>query len=114
MPHFIIDCSENILNQQLPEKIMQQVYDTADATGLFAKGDIKVRINPFKYFTVGNNQADFIHIIAYIMGGRTTDQKKNLATEVVKKLKTIFPEVPVISIDVKDIDKNTYCNRTMV
>ena len=48
MPHFVIDCSENILNLKSPEEIIQTVYDTAESTGLFDITDIKVRINPFK------------------------------------------------------------------
>ena len=48
MPHFIIDCSENIISQKSPNDIMQKVYDTAGSTQLFDKGDIKVRINPFR------------------------------------------------------------------
>ena len=114
MPHFIIDCSENILNLKPAEEIIKEVYDTADATGLFAKGDIKVRINPFNLFTVGNTRDDFIHIIAHIMEGRSTEQKKSLSTDVVRKLKTSLPDVPIISIDVRDINKATYCNRKMV
>lgn len=27
MPHFIIDCSENIIHQRTPDEIMQAVYD---------------------------------------------------------------------------------------
>ncbi|MDN5212726.1 5-carboxymethyl-2-hydroxymuconate Delta-isomerase [Fulvivirgaceae bacterium BMA12] len=114
MPHFIIDCSENILNLKPAEEIIREVHDTADATGLFAKGDIKVRINPFNLFTVGNSKDDFIHIIAHIMGGRSSTQKKNLSTQIIKKLKTFFPDVPIISMDVRDIDKTTYSNRKMV
>jgi 5-carboxymethyl-2-hydroxymuconate isomerase len=39
MPHFIIDCSENIIEQESPEALMQAVYDIAEATGLFAVDD---------------------------------------------------------------------------
>lgn len=43
MPHFIIDCSENVIQQKSPDEIMQAVYAVAEATGLFAPNDIKVR-----------------------------------------------------------------------
>ena len=36
MPHFIIDCSEDIIQQESPDEIMQAVYEVAAATGLFA------------------------------------------------------------------------------
>lgn len=76
MPHFIIDCSENILKLKTPQDIIQKVYNTAELTNLFDKGDIKVRINPFEFYTIGNTKNDFINIFANIMEGRTISQKK--------------------------------------
>ena len=114
MPHFVIDCSEHIIKLKSPEEIIQQVYNTADASGLFTKGDIKVRINPFQYYTVGNTSDDFIHVFGNIMEGRTADQKKKLSESIVSKLKSMFPDVPIISINIRDFEKATYCNKTMV
>ncbi|QKJ64593.1 5-carboxymethyl-2-hydroxymuconate Delta-isomerase [Flavobacterium sp. M31R6] len=114
MPHFVIDCSENILNLKSPQEIMQAVYDTAESTGLFSPGDIKVRINPFQYYNVGNTTDDFIHIFANIMEGRTITQKSNLSNKIVSQLKLMFPEVPILSINIRDFEKATYCNKSMV
>lgn len=114
MPHFVIDCSQNILNLKSPEEIMQTVYDTAESTGLFDVGDIKVRINPFQYYNVGNTKDDFIHIFANIMEGRTTDQKSSLSNKIIGQLKILFPEVPILSINIRDFEKATYCNKSMV
>ncbi|MGD1960492.1 MAG: 5-carboxymethyl-2-hydroxymuconate Delta-isomerase [Fulvivirga sp.] len=114
MPHFVIDCSENILSLRSPEDLIQQVYDTADSINLFDAGDIKVRINPFKFYTVGNSKNDFIHIFANIMEGRTTEQKRNLSNKIITQLKQMFPDVPVISMNIRDFEKSTYCNKSMV
>ena len=114
MPHFVIDCSENIIQLKTPEEIIQKVYDAAESTTLFDKGDIKVRINPFKYYNIGNTKNDFIHVFANIMEGRTTLQKSNLSKSIVSELKLMFPDVPVISINIRDFEKATYCNKTMV
>ena len=114
MPHFVIDCSETVLNQQSPENIMQAVYITADLTGLFGEGEIKVRINPFKHFKLGEEKEDFIHVFAYIMQGRNTGQKSDLSKQIIITLKGMFPEVPVISMNIMDFEKTTYCNRSMV
>ena len=83
MPHFIIDCSPNVLKLKAPEAIIQAVHDTAEATQLFAKGDIKVRINKYEHFTVGNTDNDFIHVFGYIMEGRNTVQKTALSRDIV-------------------------------
>lgn len=114
MPHFVLDCSSNIIQQKSPEEIMQKVYDTAESTGLFAPGDIKVRINPFDFYNIGNTKDDFIHIFANIMEGRTVDQKSNLSRKIITELKLMFPNVPIISINIRDFEKATYCNKSMV
>jgi 5-carboxymethyl-2-hydroxymuconate isomerase len=114
MPHFVIDCSENIIKIKSPEEIIQRVYDTAESTGLFSPSDIKVRINPFKYYNIGNTKDDFIHVFANIMEGRTVIQKRNLSERIVTELKLIFPDVPIISINIRDFEKATYCNKSMV
>ena len=114
MPHFVIDCSEKIISVKSPEEIIQKVYDTAEATLLFDAGDIKVRINPFKYYNVGNSSNDFIHIFANMMEGRTAAQKANLSKNIIAALKDLFPDVPVISINVRDFEKTSYCNKSMV
>jgi len=114
MPHFVIDCSENIISARTPEEIMQAVYNTAESTGLFAEGDIKVRINTFKHYKLGEGKNDFIHVFGNIMEGRTPIQKSNLSKAIISRLKSIFPEVPIISMNVIDFEKATYCNRSMI
>ena len=114
MPHFVIDCSENVIKIKSPEEIMRTVYDTAESTGLFDKGDIKVRINPFRHYAVGNNTGDFIHVFANIMEGRSAVQKGDLSKGIVSNLKQMFPDVPIISMNVRDFEKSSYCNRSMV
>jgi len=115
MPHFVIDCSENILTLQEPEKIMYNVHRSARNSELFDETDIKVRLNPFKdNYLVGGEKQDFIHVFANIMEGRTTEQKANLSKQIVGQLKTLFPIVSFIAINIRDFEKATYCNKTMV
>lgn len=114
MPHFIVDCSEQIVKLKSPQEIIQKVYDSANATGLFIPEEIKVRINPFQYYTTGNSKDNFIHVFGNIMEGRTTKQKAKLSKEIVSELKTMFPEVPIISINIRDFERATYCNKEMV
>jgi 5-carboxymethyl-2-hydroxymuconate isomerase len=114
MPHFILDCSEHIIQLKSPEEIIQAVYDAATATGLFAVGDIKVRINTFKYYTVGNTKDDYIHVFGNLMEGRDDNQKADLSKKIVSTLKTMFPDVPILSINLREFEKSSYCNKAMV
>ncbi len=114
MPHFVIDCSKNIIELKSPNDIMQKVYDIAEASTLFDSGDVKVRINPFEFYNIGNSKDEFIHIFANMMEGRTVAQKKKLSDSIIAGLKLMFPEVPIISINIRDFEKASYCNKSMV
>lgn len=114
MPHFIIDCSENVIRLKSADEIMQEVFNSALSTGIFTESEIKVRINPFAFYNNGNTLDDFIHVFAYIMEGRNDDQKGNLSKVIVTKLASILPKVPVISINIQDFEKSNYFNKTMV
>jgi len=114
MPHFVIECSENILKLRSAEEIISSVYEIAVSTNLFAIADIKVRIMPYSLYTVAGTNNDFIHVFAWIMQGRNTEQKAQLSKQVVSRLKSLLPAVPVISMNVMDFEKATYCNKPMV
>lgn len=114
MPHFVMDCSESVLKTHDENFIIEQVHLVANSTGLFDEGDIKVRMNPFQKYIVGNERADFIHVFAHIMQGRTTEQKAELSQQVVAKLVNLFPHIPNIAMNISDFEKATYCNRAML
>lgn len=114
MPHFIIHCSEGITRVHSKKEIMEQVYNQAVASELFAKGDIKVRVQSFEEFIAGEGSDDFIHVFGNIMQGRTDEQKANLSRRIVSALNGLFPQVPIISMNVRDFEKASYCNKAMV
>lgn len=114
MPHFIIECSENILAQQSPATIMQAVYETVEATGLFAESDIKVRIAPYTHYQLGEGKMDFIHIFGSIMEGRSTGQKADLSRKIIERLNQLFPAISVLSMNVQEFERATYCNKALL
>ena len=114
MPHFVVDCSERVLETHSESVINEQIHIVANSTGLFAESDIKVRVNPFKTYIVGNKKEDFIHVFSNIMEGRSAEQKANLSRGIVERLAEMFPQVANIAINVRDFEKATYCNKNML
>jgi 5-carboxymethyl-2-hydroxymuconate isomerase len=117
MPHFIIDCSESVLSLADLDALMRWVYAAAESTGLFARsgvGGIKVRLRPYRYFTNVDAHEHFVHVFAYVMEGRTEEQKKALSERVVRALCELLPAVDIVSMSVRDFEKATYSNATMV
>ncbi len=114
MPHFIIDCSENVIQQKSPDEIMQAVYEAAEATGLFAANDIKVRLRPYQYFKLGEGKKDFIHIFGNIMEGRSTEQKAGLSKQIIERLNEMFPAISILSMNIREFEKATYSNKALI
>jgi 5-carboxymethyl-2-hydroxymuconate isomerase len=114
MPHFIIDCSENIVQQKSPDEIMQAVYDVAEATGLFAVNDIKVRLRPYQYFKLGGDKKDFIHIFGNIMEGRSVEQKADLSRKIIERLNEMFPGISILSINIREFEQASYSNKALI
>jgi 5-carboxymethyl-2-hydroxymuconate isomerase len=71
-------------------------------------------VRGFEHFTVANTDRDFIHVFGNIMGGRTIEQRADLSRRIIAKLTSMYPEVPVISMNVFEFEKATYCNRGML
>ena len=114
MPHFIIECSESVIQQKSPDEIMQAVFDVAEAAGLFAPNDIKVRLRPYQYFKLGENKKDFIHIFGNIMEGRSTVQKADLSKRIIERLNEMFPEISILSINIREFEQATYSNKALI
>ena len=114
MPHFIIDCSQDILLQKTPDEIMDTVYETADSTGLFAPNDIKVRLQPYPYYRLGNDKKSFLHVFGYIMEGRTTEQKAGLSKQISIKLTALLPEISFLSVNISEFEIATYSNKALI
>lgn len=114
MPHFIIDCSQDILQQRPPDELMDAVYDVANATGLFAPNDIKVRLQPYQYYRLGTGKKNFLHVFGYIMQGRSTEQKAHLSKQISMRLSELLPDISFLSVNISDFEAATYNNKALI
>ncbi|NQY25045.1 MAG: 5-carboxymethyl-2-hydroxymuconate Delta-isomerase [Campylobacteraceae bacterium] len=108
MPHCIIEYSKD-LSQNLDKKIlMKNVFDACMQINLFNKKDIKVRMKSYEYFLSGGLEKNFIHINIKILSGRSIDEKKLLAQNVLKEVNNdSFSDIS-ISVEVNDMNKEIY------
>ncbi|MFN8242915.1 MAG: 5-carboxymethyl-2-hydroxymuconate Delta-isomerase [Ferruginibacter sp.] len=114
MPHFIIDCSENVLELITPADLMQLVYEVAEQSDLFAKNDIKVRINSFTHYQLAPGKENFLHLFGYIMEGRTVEQRAALSKAMISRLAALLPRLSVLSMNIQEFELATYCNKAML
>ncbi|WP_312298617.1 5-carboxymethyl-2-hydroxymuconate Delta-isomerase [Chryseobacterium sp.] len=114
MPHFIIECSKDILRQRTPDEIMNAVYESAESTGLFAVNDIKVRLQPYSYYRLGDQKTNFLHVFGHIMEGRSTEQKAHLSKQICTQLTALLPETSFLSVNISEFEAATYSNKALI
>jgi 5-carboxymethyl-2-hydroxymuconate isomerase len=114
MQHFIVDCSQALVEQRSEQDILQCLHDAVNATGLFDEADIKVRVNPYRVFATGGAPNDFIHVFSHIMQGRTVEQRAGLARTIVGELAAMFPGLDRIATNIAEFERETYFNRAMM
>ena len=114
MPHFVVDCSQGILQIHDEASIIARLHRVAISSGLFEEADIKVRTRPFGTYSVGGRQEDFIHTFAWIMQGRTVEQRAALSKAIVSELAGMFPMLPRIAANIAEFEQTTYFNRAMI
>lgn len=114
MPHFIIECSQDILQQRTPDEIMDAVYSVAESTGLFAVNDIKIRLQPYQYYRLGEHKKNFLHVFGYIMQGRSTEQKANLSKQISIRLTELLSDISFLSVNIREFEAATYSNKALI
>ncbi|SFK97651.1 5-carboxymethyl-2-hydroxymuconate Delta-isomerase [Lysobacter sp. cf310] len=114
MPHFVVDCSQELLRIHDEESIIARLHRAATASGLFEESDIKIRTHPFATYAVGGGREDFIHVFAWIMQGRSVEQRAALSQAIVGALAQMFPLLPRIAANVAEFERATYFNRAMM
>ncbi len=112
MPHCVLDCSRAIEKHAKLADIIKGVHDAAEGSGLFHKGTVKVRVHVYDHYTISGTADDFVHTIAYIMAGRTEEQRANLSRQILLALKALLPTVRVLTVDIREMNRATYSDRS--
>ena len=108
MPHIIIEYSEELLEDAEVQTMLKAVHCSIANSGLFKANQIKTRAYPFKEFTNAGESDPYIHIQARIKIGRDADNKKHLGDVILAGFKTLNIQASVITVEVIDMDRDSY------
>ena len=112
MPHFVAEYSRGIESVCPPREVMECLHSAALESGLFAEAAIKVRLVPVEHYLVGGKIVPFVHVTASILDGRSLDQKQDLTSLVLKRLKDQLGDALSITVDVRDTVRATYAKHS--
>ncbi|HBZ92476.1 MULTISPECIES: 5-carboxymethyl-2-hydroxymuconate Delta-isomerase [unclassified Pseudomonas] len=111
MPHCLIEAAREVSELIAPQELVQLVHDQTADSGLFQPGEVKVRLSLYEHHCVGGEPGPFVHLIFYVLAGRNDDDKRALSRRIVRALVQRLPQVPAISLDVRDIRREVFSNR---
>lgn len=111
MPHFVIDCSADVLELIPAESLLKAVHDSAHDSDLFDEENIKVRIQSFEHALVGGEPKSFVHVAGDILDGRSTDNKAQLAQSILTTLSGLMPYLKTITVGIREYQRAVYAKR---
>ncbi len=113
MPHCIIEYSQGIENAHRPEVLVEAVHRAAVASGLFEADHVRVRAIAYTDCISGYGAEHFVHVTLRILSGRDGHQKKALTERVLGELERLGLSSVSLTVEVTDMDRETYSKRIM-
>lgn len=111
MPHFTIEASRELLNDELVDALLSALHEAAVATGIVQADDLKFRVIPIDFALVGGRRQPFVHLTAALLSGRSDQQKLSLSESLLKVICGYFPSVERCSTEIRDMHESSYKKR---
>ena len=108
MPHIIVEYPEKLLEDAEVHAMLQAVHRSIVDSGLFKENQIKTRAYSFNEFTNAGESNPYVHVQARIKFGRDADNKKRLSGAVLTGFKGLNIQASVITVEVIDMDRDSY------
>ena len=111
MPHCCIQYKQKKLEQMKKNELLQTANEVMLSAGLFGASDVKTRARAVEDYVLGEHapsQSGFIHIIIYLLSGRSTEQKHALTHSMAHALRAKLPDLASITVDIRDMARDTY------
>jgi 5-carboxymethyl-2-hydroxymuconate isomerase len=110
MPHLTIEYSANLQQAVQAGDVLALAHDCMIQSGLFAvPADIKTRAYRAGLFLVGTDPAaSFAHATVHLLAGRTVEQKQALTQALLAVLRAALPSANQLSVDIRDMERETY------
>lgn len=114
MPHCCMEYTLGVLEDISKTELLSTAHQVMLNSGLFGAADVKTRAYVTEDYILGEHpisHSNFIHIIIYLLSGRTTEQKYALTHSMAETLRSKLPNVPSITVDIRDMVRDTYAKK---
>jgi 5-carboxymethyl-2-hydroxymuconate isomerase len=111
LPHVLIEYSSNLEGSLDFPAFITALRDTAQATGVFPLGGIRVRAYKADHYVVADGHPDnaFVHIMLRVGHGRDLETRKRACAAIFatacEKLQSLYERIPLgISLEMQEVD----------
>jgi 5-carboxymethyl-2-hydroxymuconate isomerase len=109
VPHLLIEYSANIENSIELDGLLDKIYESALATGVFPIGGIRVRAHRTDHYRIADCAPEngFVHVTALIGHGRPLDVRRRVGEQLLATLtahlEPVFASAPLaISLNIQE------------
>jgi 5-carboxymethyl-2-hydroxymuconate isomerase len=111
MPHVILEYSAELAAKHDIASLVNELFETAAASGVFGRQDIRARAVPAEHTVSGAAVPGFAHVTLRLMDGRPDDVKRELADSLLTVLERNLPGVGALSVYPEEIEREIYARR---
>ena len=115
MPHFVLEYSDNIIDEINVDLFFQELHEVLVNVGSFPMSAIKSRAIKHSMFRVadGNDKNVFIHLSLAILAGKDSDFLQEISSKLFEVLKYSFSktiqEVPhSVTFEIRELNNALY------
>jgi 5-carboxymethyl-2-hydroxymuconate isomerase len=111
MPHIMVEYSSNLERGISATTLIDGLHQTVIDSGLFEPAAVRTRALPRDIYLIADRAPEniFLHIIARIRAGRTTDERKSLGNSLLRTAREALAALPAstpiaLTVEVQEID----------
>ena len=107
MPHLVMEYSNSVDERVNVQGLLEDLHYAAIQSGLFDAPSLKSRALRYHHWLIGDeaDNVDFIHVGFDLLEGRTPEQKRELARQLMAVLQEQASQVYSLTVNVRDMDK---------
>ena len=120
MPHFLLECSDNIVETIDPKDFFPALHELLIGSGPFNLQEIKSRVIRHQEYFIADGAPDkaFVHLTLSILEGREIGLQKTVGKKVLEFLKERFQASAqkrelALSLEIREMSRETYFKETI-
>ncbi len=120
MPHFVLECSDNIVESIEPKEFFSALHELLISSGPFNLQEIKSRVIRHQEYFMADGSPDkaFVHLTLSILEGREIGLQKTVGKKLLEFLKERFQQSGqkrdlALSLEIREMSRETYFKETV-